>query len=91
MKDRLKIDMQPRKLRIESEPYVVYVGRAYVPVIDVYDIKAKKEYYVIISAHSFSTKLKAWQDENDGKLIHIEFWANKESDKKFSGYELELA
>ena len=42
-KERLKVDMKPLKLRIESEPYVLFCGRSYAPVIDVYDIKSNRE------------------------------------------------
>ena len=48
MRERLKIDLEPRKLRVESEPYVVFVGRTFVPVIDVFDVKSKREYFLII-------------------------------------------
>ena len=56
-----------------------------------YDIKAKREYFLIISAQSISKYLKEWQDENGGKLTHLEFWVNKESEERFSQYEIELA
>lgn len=89
MRERLKIDMEPRKLRIESEPYAVFVGFSFVPVLDVYELKQSREYILIIAPKSVSRVLKNWMDENDGRLAHIEFWINKKSDDKFAQYELE--
>ena len=91
MRERLKIDLKPRKLRVESEPYVVFVGRTFVPVIDVFDVKSKREYFLIISAQSIASVFREWMNEADSKLIHTEFWINKESTEKFSKYEIELA
>ena len=91
MRERLKLDREPRKLRVESEPYVKYVGRAFVPALDVLEIKNEREYFIIISPQSISQPLKAWMDENDGTLMHLEFWINKASEDRFSQYELELS
>ncbi len=90
MRERLKIDMAPRKLRIESDPYVIFVGRTFVPVIDVYDLKRKQEYFIVISAQSIAVPLSEWLAAN-GSLKHIELWLNKKSEDKFSAYEIEMA
>jgi hypothetical protein len=90
-RERLKVDREPRKLRIESEPYVVFLGGTFVPVVDVYDIKKKREFYLPINASSISGILLAWAIENSGRIINMEFWINKESDDKFAKYQLEIA
>ena len=89
-RERLKIDTKPIKLRIESEPYVIFMGRAFVPVINVYEVKKKKEHILIISAQSISIPLKRWLDD-EKSLVHMEFWINKASEERSAKYELELA
>jgi hypothetical protein len=89
-RERMKVDVSPIKLRIESEPYVIFLGRAFVAVIDVYDIKNKREFYLPINAQSISIPLHSWY-QAEGKLSDIEFWINKESELKTSKYEIELA
>lgn len=88
-KERLKIDSEPRKLRIDCEPYVKFVGKAYCPVVDVFDLKKRREYFLIISAQSLSLPLRKIS-EQEQKLAGIEVWVNKASDEKFAKYELEL-
>ena len=90
-RERLKIDMQPVKLRIESLPYVIFIGRTFVPVINVYDIKKKRENYLIISPVSIASELYSWLSDDPKSIINIEFWINKISDDKFSKYEVTLA
>ena len=89
-RERLKIDTRPVKLRIESEPYVIFMGRAFIPVIDVYEVRKRREYILLISAQSISIPLKQWQD-HEKSLVHIEFWINKASEERSAKYELELA
>ena len=89
-RERLKIDTRPVKLRIESEPYVIFMGRAFVPVIDVYEVRKRREYILLISAQSISIPLKQWLDY-EKSLVHIEFWINKASEERSAKYELKLA
>ena len=88
--ERLKLNSEPHKVRIESEPYVRFVGRAFCPVINIYDIKKRREYFLIVGAQSLSMALKKIQ-ENEGKLTGIEMWVNKASDDRAAKYEVELA
>lgn len=90
-RERLKVDREPRKLRVESEPYIVFIGNTFVPVIDVLDIKRKREYYIPINPASLSKIIHIWVVENNGRISNLEFWINKESDDKFSKYEIEVA
>ena len=89
-KERLKIDSQPLKLRIESEPYAKYLGRKYAVVIDVFDVKLKREYYLIIDPQSLSQPIYELT-VTEGRLRDIELWIAKESDEKYSKYEVILA
>jgi len=91
VRERIKVDIAPKKLRVESEPYVTFVGRNFVAVIDVLDIKTGREYFLIISAQSISQYLVRWQEENNGKLTHVEFWINKIGEERKAPFELELA
>jgi len=90
-RERLIVDSAPKKLRIESEVYSVFVGRNFVPVIDVIEIKTGREYFLIVYAQSISRPLAEWIRENNSSAMHIEFWINKKSDQKTAPYELELA
>lgn len=88
-RDRLKVGREPVRLRAESEPYVIFSGRQFVPVLDVLDVRKGHEYYLIISPVSIGEKLFQWANES-GRLRDIEFWINKQSDEKFAKYELEF-
>jgi hypothetical protein len=90
-KERIIIDIEPRKLRFDSEPYVLAIKSYYVAAIDVFEIKTKKSYYLLISPYSLSSVLIDWQNKNQGSLIHLEFWINKKSSEKKSPYELTQA
>lgn len=89
-RERLKVDTQPIKLRIESEPYAKFLGRKYSVLIDVYDIKRKREYILIIEPQSLSQPIHELAT-TEGSLKNIEIWISKESDEKYSKYELSLA
>jgi len=88
--ERLKLDTQPVKLRIESEPYAKYLGRKYGVVIDVYDVKRKRDYFLIIDPQSLSQPLYELET-TEGKLKELVVWINKESDEKYAKYEVVLA
>jgi len=85
---QLKIDMEPKKLLIVSEPYVRYTVRGYQAAVDVLEKKSKREYYIFISAKSLSLPLEQLRIENNESTIGLEFWINKKSDEKTSPYIL---
>lgn len=87
-KDQLKIDMEPKKLLIISEPYVKFTARGYQAVIDVLDKKKKKEYFIYITARSIATPLEQLRLENNGKATGVEFWIHKKSSERKSPYVL---
>lgn len=89
-RERLIVNTNPVKLRIESNPYVIFLGRSFIPAVNVYDIKMKREYYLPIGAQSISIPMHSWL-EQEGQLINIEFWINKESELRTSKYEVSLA
>lgn len=89
-RERLKIDTQPIKLRIESEPYPKFLGRKYSVFIDVYDIKRKREYFLSIEPQSLSQPLNALAT-TEGSLRDLEVWISKTSDEKYAKYDISLA
>ena len=89
-RERLKVDSQPVKLRIESEPYAKFIGRKYAAVLNVYDLKRKRDYYLIIEAQSLSQPLNDIV-EVEGGLVGMEVWINKASDEKMAKYQLTIA
>lgn len=86
-RERLKVTSEPRKLRIESEPFVLFVGRKFAACINVFDVKKKREYYVIVEAQSLSLPLLEIM-QKEGGLTGIEVWVNKKTDERTSPYEL---
>ena len=89
-RERLIVSTNPVKLRIESNPYVIFLGRSFIPVVNVYDIKMKREYYLPIGAQSISLPMHSWLEQEE-QLTNIEFWVNKESELRTSKYEVSLA
>jgi len=89
-RQRLKIDQSPIKLRIESEPYVLFIGKKYAAVIDVYETKQRREYFLIVEAQSLCLPLRQLE-LTEGKLKDLVLWISKESSEKFSKYEVTLA
>ena len=87
---RIKIDVEPMRLRIDSEPYVLFLGRQYVPVINVTELKRNNGGFLIIAPVSISVVLHQWA-EDGGQLQGIEFWINKTGNEKFSTYELQMS
>ena len=89
-KERLKVDTKPIKLRIESEPYAKFLGKKYSVVIDIFDIRRKREFFLIIDAQSLSLPIYKLV-VTEGSLRDIEIWVSKESDEKYAKYEIALA
>lgn len=87
MRERLKIDMSPVKIRVESEPYVTFLGKSYVPVVDVLDVKRNIEGFLIVSAKSISEPFYQYS-QIEGGLKHAELWINKKSDDRMAKYEI---
>ena len=90
VRERLKVTIQPKKLRIESEPYPVFVNQKYCVGIDVLDTKSSREYYLIIDPQSLSGPLHELK-AREGKLTELVIWVNKQSEEKYSKYEVQLA
>ena len=89
-RERLKIDTQPIKLRVESEPYPKFLGRKYSVVIDVFDIKRRREYFLSIEPQSLSQPMHTIAT-TEGSIRDIELWISKTSDEKYAKYEISLA
>ena len=88
-RERLKIDTQPKRLRIESDPYVKFMGRKYSVVLDVFDVKKKREFFIVIEAQSLSQPIYELS-VTEKKLKDLEIWLSKESDEKYAKYEIQL-
>ena len=87
--DRLIIDTNPVKLRVLSEVYLVFTSRrVYAPAIDVQNIKSKMKASLWVSASSIAVRLEEIRQINEGGIVGIEFWLEKDGDDKFSKYVL---
>ena len=85
----LKVDTEAIKIRLTSEPYVVYNSFGYKPAIDVWHIKKKRAYRLYLSARSLATQLEEIRTTNElSYFVGIELWINKASDKRNSPYIL---
>lgn len=85
----LRIDTEAIKIRLTSEPYVVYNSYGYQPAIDVWHVKKKRTYRLYLSARTLSAQLeKIRVNNNQKKFVGIEFWLNKASDDRKSAYVL---
>jgi hypothetical protein len=85
----LKIDVEPKRLLVTSEPYVMMAARGYQAVINVFERKSKKEYFIYIGAKSLATALQELRQENNGKMFGLEFWLRKKDSSKFAQYLVE--
>ena len=88
-RERLKIDTQPIRLRIESEPYAKFMGRKYSVVLDVFDVKKKREFFITIEAQSLSQPIYELK-VTENNLKDLEIWLSKESEDKYAKYEIQL-
>ena len=86
-RERLKVDTKPFKLRIESEPYAKFLGRKYSVVLDVFDVKRKKELYLSLDAQSLSQPLYELS-VTEGLLRDLEIWVVKSPDDEFGVYSI---
>ncbi len=84
-----KVDIEPRKVIITSEPYIIFTARGYQPVVKVYDSKARREYFMYISAASLARPLEILRNENSGNFVGLEFWISKESSDRTAKYVIE--
>jgi len=85
---QLKVDTEPRRLLVTTEPYVVFTALGYQAAMDVYERKTKRHWSIYIGAVSISKSLCTLVNANAGSAIGLEFWINKESDNQKSKYIL---
>ena len=90
--EKLTIDTNPLKIRLESDVYLVYNLRGgYLPAVDVIEIKSKIKYSLYVGAKSIAKDLEALRLENNNRIVGIELWIERKGTAKFDGYVLELA
>jgi hypothetical protein len=85
----LKIDVEPKRLLITSEPYVIFTARGYAAVVNVLEQRTKREFYLYIGAQSLSKPLEQFTRENSGRMLGLEFWIRKKDAAKLSPYVIE--
>lgn len=87
--ETLKVTIEPRRVLVASEPYVVYTSRGYAAALDVVDLRKKREYRLFIGAASLSKPLHEMAEANSGRHSGLEFWLRKEGDERTSRYVVE--
>ena len=85
-KDILKIDTEPVRVQILTEPYVVSNSFGYAPAINVWVKKRKREYVMYVSARSLAKGIEHIRQRNDGIFKGLEIWIKKESPEKTAKY-----
>lgn len=85
---QLRVDVEPRRLLVVSEPYVVYSTLGYQCALDVFEKKHKKNWSIYIGAISLSRSLQVLVTSNNGSALGLEFWIRKESTDRKSKYLL---
>lgn len=88
-KSQLKIDTEPKRLLITSEPYAVYSVFGYTVAVDVLEMRSRRNYFIYISPKSISVAIEELRKGNNGKTTGLEFWLRKESEERSSQYILE--
>jgi len=87
--ETLKIDSEAIRIRLISEPYVVYSAYGYQAAIDVWHNKKQRRMRLFLSARTLSAQLEEIRNTNDmAEFSGIEFWIHKESDDRRSKYVL---
>ena len=84
--ERIKVDVEPRRLLVTSDPYVVLTSRGYQVAIAVFERKRKRSYELLIGSKSLSQGLAPLVEENNGRFVGLDFWIRKEDGDKFSKY-----
>jgi hypothetical protein len=88
-KSQLKIELEPKRIMVTSEPYVVFTVRGYQAVVDVLETRTKHEYYLFVSARSLAEPLEKLKEGNNGRLTGLEFWIWKDGPEKSARYVVE--
>ena len=81
-----KISTEPISMRIISEIYIVYAYEKYVPVVDVLILKRKLRATIYASSTVFAKFFEDARLMNNGSIIDLEFWIQKEGSSRFSKY-----
>lgn len=87
--DQLKVDIEPVRILIASEPYVRYTTRGYQAAVDIIELPHQKYRYLFLSARSLAAPLKQLSEENNGRFTGIEVWIRKNGLEKTSSYVVE--
>lgn len=87
--DALKIGIEPKRLLVTSEPYVVITARGYQAALRVLERRSRREHFIYIGARSLALPLEQLRRENGGRLLGLEFWVRKKDATKFSEYIVE--
>ena len=89
MPDRVKIDVEPRRFMVLSEPYVAYSYFGYTVALLVFEKKTRREYEMLIGSKSLSDGLKRLAESNGEKFTGLDFWVRKESNDTRAKYMVE--
>ena len=78
-----------KSIEVLSEPYVIYSGRGYAPVLDVRVESKKIKQILYISARSLAAPLEDMRLDNNGLFTGLRFQLRKSSDARTATYEVQ--
>jgi hypothetical protein len=87
--EKLKVTEEPVRVRIDSEPFVVFTPFGYAGAVEAYLPKKKHSRLLMLSASSLAKAIEEMRQKNGGKFVGIEFWVNKKNSDKRAPYEVE--
>ena len=85
--ERLKVDTEPVRIQIISEPYIVHGRFGYQAAFDVWLVKRKRECLLLVAARSLSAGIEKIVHENEcTSYVGLEFWIQKENETRMAKY-----
>ena len=87
--EQLKVNTEAVKIRLTSEPYVVYNQFGYAVAVDVWLLKKRRKARLFLGSRTLGRQLEGIRsDAQVENFTGLEFWISKASDERNSAYVL---
>jgi len=86
----LKIDAEPKRIQILSEPFLILTRIGYQPAVRIKIKKTKQDFVLFISPKTLSIQLEDLRMENNSQFVGLEFWIRKESYERTAPYIIDI-
>lgn len=88
-RERIKIGVETRQLRVTSEPYPVLTTFGYAVAVAVLDMRTQQSHELLIGSKSLSTVISSLVEKNNNRFAGLEFRVKKESNQRMAKYVVE--